>query len=126
LCALQGTFDETFDWLRKSAPVSATSTSSSGAAAAASARSVYIYNTYFFRGAHYWMYENRFNRTRYGDPLVVAAQWPGLPADGIDAFAQVIAITAGADYRIDTYFFKGRHDRRRQWRFQAGAGGGTG
>jgi len=53
------------------------------------------------------MYENRFNRTRYGDPLITADQWQGLPA-GIDAFAQVIT-TAGADYAIDTYFFKGSY-----------------
>jgi len=52
------------------------------------------------------MYENRFNRTRYGDPLVIADEWNGLPAD-IDAFAQVIT-TAGSDYVIDTYFFKGQ------------------
>jgi len=66
---------------------------------------MYFYNTYFFRGSHYWMYENRFNRTRYGDPLVIADEWSGLPAD-VDAFTQVIT-TAGPDYVIDTYFFKG-------------------
>jgi len=51
------------------------------------------------------MYENRFNRTRYGDPRVIADEWQGLPAN-IDAFTQVIS-TAGSDYVIDTYFFKG-------------------
>jgi len=51
------------------------------------------------------MYENRFNRTRYGDPLVIGDEWDGLPAD-VDAFTQVIS-SAGADYAIDTYFFKG-------------------
>jgi len=51
------------------------------------------------------MYENRFNRTRYGDPRVIADEWQGLPAN-MDAFAQVIR-TAGQDYVIDTYFFKG-------------------
>jgi len=90
----------TFDWLRKStAP--ATNTASAGGASA----SVYIFNTYFFRGSHYWMYENRFNRTRYGDPLAIGDEWQGLSAD-IDAFAQVIT-TGGSEYIIDTYFFKG-------------------
>ena len=98
---LQGRFDETFDWLRKSTPPAA-----AGSSSAARGPSVYIYNTYFFRGSHYWMYENRFNRTRYGDPLVIADQWQGLPAV-IDAFTQVISTTAGPDYVIDTFFFRG-------------------
>jgi len=51
------------------------------------------------------MYENRFNRTRYGDPRIIADEWQGLPAD-IDAFTQVIA-RGVPDYIIDTYFFKG-------------------
>jgi len=90
----------TFDWLRKSAP-----TADSGSDTAGASQSLYFYNTYFFRGSHYWMYENRFNRTRYGDPLVIADEWNGLPVD-LDAFTQVIT-TAGPDYAIDTYFFKG-------------------
>ena len=98
ICISQGTFNVTFDWLRRSTPPTSTTS-------AAASPSVYIYNTYFFRGSHYWMYENRFNRTRYGDPLVIADEWQGLPAD-IGAFAQVIT-TAGSDYVIDTYFFKG-------------------
>jgi len=51
------------------------------------------------------MYENRFNRTRHGDPLVITVEWQGLPAN-IDAFTQVIT-TAGNDYVIATYFFRG-------------------
>jgi len=88
-----------FDRLRK------TTDSAANTASAAANPTTYIYNTYFFRGSHYWMYENRFNRTRYGDPLVIANEWQGLPAN-IDAFTQTIT-TAGPDYVIDSYFFKG-------------------
>jgi hypothetical protein len=73
----------------------------------------YIFNTYFFRGSRYWMYENRFNRTRYGDPLYVAREWTGLP-DYVDAYVQIITSPNNAatgsrtpDYFIDTYFFSG-------------------
>ncbi|CAL4082264.1 unnamed protein product, partial [Meganyctiphanes norvegica] len=46
------------------------------------------YNTYFFRDNHYWMYENRYNRTRFGDPLLVRPEWRGLP-DNIDAYTHL-------------------------------------
>lgn len=81
----EGQFDTVFDWVRQRPDGS------------------YIYNTYFFRGYHYWMYENRFNRTRYGDPLPIQPEWNGIPTH-IDAFVHVWTHVDDA-----TYFFKGRH-----------------
>jgi matrix metalloproteinase-21 len=89
----KGRFDVVFDWLRK-----VRATDGSGATR-------YIFNTYFFRGRRYWMYENRFNRTRFGDPLYIEREWTGLPGV-IDAYVQIISPAAGA-YKIDTYFFSG-------------------
>ena len=51
------------------------------------------------------MYENKYNRTRYGDPLYIEKEWHGLPGK-LDAFAQVIS-KVGTEYNVDTYFFKG-------------------
>ena len=90
----QGRFNAVFDWLRKVR-------SADGAAT-----SHYIYNTYFFRGRRYWMYENRFNRTRFGDPLHIAEGWSGLPST-VDTYIQIIAPSA-AEYNVDTYFFSGK------------------
>jgi len=84
-----------FDWLRK--------VHSPGG----DASSRYIYNSYFFRGQRYWMYENRFNRTRFGDPLYITEGWSGLPST-VDAYIQIIAPSAG-EYVIDTYFFSGEY-----------------
>ena len=54
------------------------------------------------------MYENRFNRTRYGDPLVITKEWKGVPS-GVDAYTQVILWDAELyRWKIKTYFFKGR------------------
>ncbi|XP_064484349.1 matrix metalloproteinase-21-like [Ornithodoros turicata] len=78
-------FDTVFDWVRQRPD-----------------RSL-IYNTYFFQGYHYWMYENRFNRTRYGDPLQIQPEWKGVPTH-VDGFVHVW--THDDD---KTYFFKGRH-----------------
>lgn len=100
----QGSFDVVFDWLRKVRSPDASS----------SIR--YIFNTYFFRASRYWMYENRFNRTRFGDPLYIAREWTGLPGS-IDAYVQIISTstaegTSGSsgtpEYVIDTYFFSGQ------------------
>ncbi|XP_042898572.1 matrix metalloproteinase-21 isoform X2 [Parasteatoda tepidariorum] len=60
-----------------------------------------IYNTYFFRENRYWMYENRYNRTRYGDPLNILPEWKGIP-DNIDGYAHVWTYTEDS-----AYFFKG-------------------
>ncbi|KAK4317820.1 hypothetical protein Pmani_011144 [Petrolisthes manimaculis] len=79
----QGAFDTVFDFLRWRPDGSLT------------------YNSYFFRGAHFWMYENRYNRTRYGDPLYVTPEWGGLPAN-VDGYAHVWTRTK--DVHL---FFKG-------------------
>ena len=47
------------------------------------------------------MYENRHNRTRYGDPLLIGPEWKGLPYP-LDAFAHIWTFT-----RDETMFFKG-------------------
>lgn len=88
----KGLFDVVFDWVRRiQEPWSN--------------RPKYIFNTYFFRNKRYWMYENGFNRTRYGDPLLIEHQWTGLPSH-LDGFTQVI-LGSGYEFNIDTYFFKG-------------------
>ncbi|CAN7999218.1 unnamed protein product, partial [Ixodes pacificus] len=76
-------FDTAFDWVRQRPD------------------GHFIYNTYFFRGPRYWMYENRYNRTRYGDPLLIVPEWKGIPTN-VDAFAHVWTHLHDA-----TYFFKG-------------------
>src|SRR5437899_1707350 len=92
----KGTFDVAFDWLRKLPSNEPTR------------KWRYIFNTYFFRDVRYWMYENKYNRTRYGDPLYINRGWSGLEGP-IDAFTQVITSTEdGLEYIIDTYFFKGQ------------------
>lgn len=64
------------------------------------------FSTYFFRRSWYWLYENRNNRTRYGDPIPILTGWHGVPAQDMDAFVHVW--TWGRDER---YFFKGRGPR---------------
>lgn len=61
------------------------------------------FNTYFIRDGWYWLYENRNNRTRYGDPVALQIGWRGIPADGVDAFVHV-----WSRKRDDVYFFKGK------------------
>ena len=89
----RGTFDIVFDWLRKKP-------------GSTSDYPRYIFNTYFFRDNHYWMYENRANRTRFGDPLYIANEWKGLPND-IDGYTQILFRIGVYEYDIQTYFFKG-------------------
>lgn len=84
----KGSFDTVFDWIRKE-------------------RNQYgevrvRFNTYFFRNSWYWLYENRNNRTRYGDPLQILTGWRGIPTQSIDAYVHVWSW--GKDER---YFFKG-------------------
>ncbi|UYV84867.1 hypothetical protein LAZ67_X003778 [Cordylochernes scorpioides] len=65
-----------------------------------------IYNTFFFRGDHYWLYVNRSNRTRYGDPLQISRYWKGAPSY-LDAAVHIFGTT-----RDLVYLFKvcaGRH-----------------
>lgn len=65
-----------------------------------------IYNTYFFRNNRYWMYENRYNRTRYGDPLLIKPEWKGIP-DNVDGYAHVWTYTQDS-----AYFFKGMQNEK--------------
>lgn len=61
------------------------------------------FSTYFFRHSWYWLYENRNNRTRYGDPILILTGWHGVPAQNIDAFVHIWTWE-----RDERYFFKGR------------------
>lgn len=78
-----GGFDTVYDWVRRRPD------------------GQLIYNTYFFREDHYWMYENRHNRTRYGDPLKIVPEWKGIPAR-LDGFVHIWTYTQDV-----MYFFKG-------------------
>ena len=66
------------------------------------------------------MYENRHNRTRYGDPLLIGPEWKGLPSS-LDAFAHIWTFT-----RDETMFFKGKilRDREREREGEGERGGG--
>ncbi|XP_067879381.1 matrix metalloproteinase-21-like isoform X2 [Heterodontus francisci] len=90
----EGPFDTVFDWVRRER--------------GQDGRLVIGFNTYFFRDSWYWMYENRNNRTRYGDPLPICSGWRGIPAAGIDAFVHVCTWSKEA-----AYFFKGTQ----YWRY---------
>ncbi|GCC17862.1 hypothetical protein chiPu_0017707 [Chiloscyllium punctatum] len=90
----EGPFDTVFDWVRRER--------------GEDGRLVLGFNTYFFRGTWYWMYENRNNRTRYGDPLPIYSGWHGIPTARIDAFVHVCTWSKDA-----AYFFKGT----RYWRY---------
>ncbi|XP_069139651.1 matrix metallopeptidase-21-like [Argopecten irradians] len=85
----KGRFSAVFDWVRKRPD------------------NQFIFNTYFFRENHYWMYENHANRTRYGDPLYIAREWKGVP-DDVDAYIHVWYF-AGNVIIDDAYFFKGEN-----------------
>ena len=87
----KGKFNTVFDWLRKGE------------------NGQFIYNTYFFRGHLYWMYENHANRTRYGDPLFINREWAGIP-DEPDGYAHVFFFN-GVNVVDDAYFFKGNNVR---------------
>ncbi|XP_030046740.1 matrix metalloproteinase-21 [Microcaecilia unicolor] len=88
----EGRFNTVFDWVRKESKENG----------------IYHYNTYFFRSSWYWMYENRNNRTRYGDPIQLSTGWLGIPQTDIDAFVHIW--TWNKDY---TLFFKGTQ----YWRY---------
>ncbi|OCT71612.1 hypothetical protein XELAEV_18034590mg [Xenopus laevis] len=92
----EGPFDTAFDWIYKEKNQYG--------------ELVVRYNTYFFRNSWYWMYENRSNRTRYGDPLAIANGWHGIPVQNIDAFVHVWTWTRDA-----SYFFKGTQ----YWRYDS-------
>ncbi|KAK1150418.1 matrix metalloproteinase-21-like [Acipenser oxyrinchus oxyrinchus] len=90
----QGPFNAVFDWVRREK--------------SATGDWIYRFNTYFFRSSWYWMYENRSNRTRYGDPFPVNIGWRGIPSSDIDAFIHVWTWNINAQY-----FFKGTQ----YWRY---------
>ncbi|XP_051771037.1 matrix metallopeptidase-21 [Ctenopharyngodon idella] len=84
----KGRFSTVFDWIRKEqTPYGEV---------------VVRFNTYFMRDGWYWLYENRNNRTRYGDPVAVQVGWHGLPSSGVDAYVHVWNRKTDA-----VYFFKG-------------------
>ncbi|KAJ0060682.1 hypothetical protein NL108_017214 [Boleophthalmus pectinirostris] len=84
----RGRFNTVFDWIRRERT--------------ALGEVVIRFNTYFMRQGWYWLYENRNNRTRYGDPVSLQSGWRGLPLSGVDAFVHVWS------RRTDrVYFFKG-------------------
>lgn len=66
------------------------------------------FNTYFMRDGWYWLYENRNNRTRFGDPVALQIGWRGIPMDGVDAYVHVWSRKKDA-----IYFFKGRTQNQR-------------
>ncbi|XP_078019267.1 matrix metallopeptidase-21 isoform X1 [Epinephelus lanceolatus] len=86
--ACKGRFNTAFDWIRKErTPYGEV---------------VIRFNTYFMRDGWYWLYENRHNRTRFGDPVALQAGWRGIPVDGVDAYVHVWSRKRDA-----VYFFKG-------------------
>ncbi|KAM4037704.1 matrix metalloproteinase-21-like isoform 1-T3 [Anomaloglossus baeobatrachus] len=86
--ACDGSFSTIFDWVRKERN--------------ARGEVFYRFNSYFFKTGWYWMYENKSNRTRFGDPLPIRTGWKGVPENNIDAYVHVWT------WNIDAqYFFKG-------------------
>ncbi|KAM8924616.1 matrix metalloproteinase-21 [Pelodytes ibericus] len=106
----EGSFDTVFDWVRKERNQYG--------------EMVVSYNSYFFRNGWYWMYENRNNRTRYGDPIPIHTGWHGIPVQNIDAFVHVWTWTRDA-----SYFFKGiqywRYDGENDKAYELDAQGKT-
>ncbi|XP_043938062.1 matrix metalloproteinase-21-like [Protopterus annectens] len=92
----EGPFDTVFDWERRERNLQG--------------QLVVQFNTFFFRKSWYWLYENKHNRTRYGDPTAISFGWHGLPSDGIDAVLQISSTSEEA-----TYFFKGTQ----YWRYDS-------
>ncbi|XP_051870392.1 matrix metalloproteinase-21-like [Pristis pectinata] len=90
----EGAFSTVFDWVYQRENSDGTVT--------------YHFNTYFFRKSWYWLYENRSNRTRYGDPIPISIGWRNLPESDIDAFVHIWAWSRNFEEKRDVqYFFKG-------------------
>uniref|UniRef100_A0A8C5MEA7 Peptidase metallopeptidase domain-containing protein n=1 Tax=Leptobrachium leishanense TaxID=445787 RepID=A0A8C5MEA7_9ANUR len=85
--ACDGSFSTVFDWVRKERTPRG---------------EIYKFNTYFFKTGWYWMYENKGNRTRFGDPRPITAGWTGIPGRDLDAYVHVWAWNTDVQY-----FFKG-------------------
>ncbi|XP_043836164.1 matrix metalloproteinase-21 [Dromiciops gliroides] len=92
----EGPFDTAFDWIRKERTHHG--------------ELVVSFRTYFFRSGWYWLYENRHNRTRYGDPILTPIGWHGIPSHDIDAYVHIWTWR-----RDERYFFKGHH----YWRYDS-------
>ncbi|XP_066518979.1 matrix metallopeptidase-21-like [Hoplias malabaricus] len=92
----KGRYSTVFDWVRKEKTQYG--------------EVVMRFNTYFMRDGWYWLYENRNNRTRYGDPVAVQVGWHGIPSDGVDAYVHVWTRNIDA-----AYFFKGTQ----YWRYNS-------
>uniref|UniRef100_A0A8C7KCK0 Peptidase metallopeptidase domain-containing protein n=1 Tax=Oncorhynchus kisutch TaxID=8019 RepID=A0A8C7KCK0_ONCKI len=90
----KGQYNTVFDWIRKERTQYG--------------EVVIRFNTYFMRDGRYWLYENRTNRTRYGDPVALQVGWHGIPPDGVDACVHVWNRNTDA-----VYFFKGTQ----YWRY---------
>lgn len=92
----KGSFDVVFDWLYR---IWESETN----------QIKYGYRTFFVRNNIFWVYENRNNRARYGDPSPIATQWAGLPSNlkGLIQYEE----DSGSSSVIYTYFFSG--ERRR-------------
>uniref|UniRef100_UPI00398F33FD matrix metalloproteinase-21-like n=1 Tax=Pristiophorus japonicus TaxID=55135 RepID=UPI00398F33FD len=90
----EDTFSTVFDWVYQHVNSVGTVT--------------YHFNTYFFRKSWYWMYENKSNRTRYGDPIPISTGWRNLPDSDIDAFVHIWTWSSNHEAKRDEqYFFKG-------------------
>ncbi|KAL8587048.1 hypothetical protein ACOMHN_023438 [Nucella lapillus] len=88
----KGSFSTVFDWVRERPD------------------GKLVYNTYFFRGDHYWMYENHVKRTRYGDPLHIAREWKRVP-NNVDGYLDMWLIND--THRMhENFFFKGKYSYR--------------
>lgn len=102
-----GRFDTVFDWVRKTVSLQYTKEGFPYYSYS------YYYNSYFYRDSYYWMYENRYDRPRYGDPLYIPTEWRGIPVF-IDAATQILfnlnpSARDNPNYEIRTLFFKGRY-----------------
>ncbi|XP_071949218.1 matrix metalloproteinase-21-like [Antedon mediterranea] len=78
-----GRFDSIVDWVRPKAGGTSR-----------------VYTTYFFNDSLTWIYENKSNKTRDGEPRPTSSHWPGVPTK-IDAVLQI--------RKVDNtlYFFSG-------------------
>uniref|UniRef100_A0A3B4ZJ76 Matrix metallopeptidase 21 n=1 Tax=Stegastes partitus TaxID=144197 RepID=A0A3B4ZJ76_9TELE len=102
LYGCKGRFSTVFDWIRKEkTPYGEV---------------VVRFNTYFMRDGWYWLYENRSNRTRYGDPVALQIGWHGIPTDGVDAYMHVWSRRRDAVYFFKTQFWRYDNENDRVFR----------
>ncbi|MBN3306008.1 MMP21 protein, partial [Amia calva] len=103
-------FNTVFDWIYK------TKNETGGV--------TYNFNTYFIRQSWYWMYENRRNRPRTGDPRPLIVGWHGIPSNGIDGYVQI-----WTREKDTVLFFKGtqywQYDSENDVAYTKDAQGGT-